>query len=207
MKKIAIIGAGGLGMEIADLIRAIGGYELVGFFDDNRSKQGGMINHLPVLGTISELRQSTPLDCIVIAIANPGLKQAIYDATKHYELEYPNLIHPSVILGSNVSMGIGTIICANTIISTNVKLHDFVTINPQCGIGHEGELHSFSSLYWNVHLGGNTTIGPGCELGTSSTIIQGLSVTQRVILGAGAVVVRDILDEGTYVGVPAKKIK
>lgn len=207
MRSILIIGAGGLGKETADLIRDIGGYEIIGFLDDNKDKKGIMINGLPVLDTVECLERYGNVENIAIAIANPAARRKIYEYSRAMGFRYPNLVHPTVVTGSNVKMGIGNIVCAYSILSTDVALQDFVIINPQCGIGHESGIGSFTTLYWNVHIGGNTSILEGCELGSKACVIQGLRVSDNVILGAGAVVVEDIHDSGTYVGVPARKIK
>lgn len=207
MKSILIIGAGGLGKEVIDLIKDIGGYDIIGFLDDDGEKKGTIINHIPVVDTIDNLDQYKSVDNVVIAIANPAIKKKIYEYSKDMGFQYPNLVHPTVIMGSSVKMGKGNIIGAYSMLSTEAMLHDFVTINPQCGIGHESEIHSFTTLYWNVNIGGNTSILESCELGSKSCVIQGLHVANNVVLGAGAVVAKDIHDSGTYVGVPVRKIK
>jgi len=207
MKRILIIGAGGLGKEIADLIRDIGDYEIVGFIDDDINKKGTAVNNIPVLDSLEHLYKYKSVENAVIAIADPKIKDRIYEKIKDMGFKFPNLVHPTVVMGSNVSMGKGNIICVNSFVSVQVKLHDFVTVNPQCGIGHDCEIHSFSTLYWNVSIGGSIIINRKCELGAKSCVIQGLHLAENVILGAGAVVVRNICEEGTYVGVPAKKIK
>lgn len=207
MKSILIIGAGGLGKEAADLIRDIGGYEIIGFLDDNKEKKGFMVNNVIVLDTIDRIDQYKDVDNIVIAIANPAIKKRIYECTKDIGFHYPNLVHPTVIMGSGVRMGIGNIVCAYSILSTEAVLNDFVTINPQCGVGHESELRSFTTMYWSVHIGGNTSIHEGCELGSKSCVLQGLKIADNVVLGAGAVAAKDINESGTYIGIPAKRLK
>lgn len=207
MKKIIILGAGGLGLEVADLIWSMGEYEIAGFLDDDPGKENASIHQISVLGTLSHLHRYNDVQNAVIAIANPVTKKRIAESAIKAGFLFPTLIHPSVFVGSHVSVGQGSILCAGTVVSTDVCLQDFLTINPQCGIGHESVLHSFSTLYWNVHIGGNTEIGEGCELGTHSCVLQGLNITNNVILGAGAVVVRNIEAPGTYAGVPVQKIR
>lgn len=207
MKRILIIGAGGLGKEVVDLVKAMGGYEIVGFLDDNIEIKGTSINHVPVLDTTGYLDQYQGVDNVAIAIANPKIKKKIYERIMRIGFKYPNLVHPTAMMGSNVKLGVGNIIGANSILSTEVTLQDFVTVNPQCGIGHESELRSFTTLYWNVNISGNVTVQEGCELGSKSCVLQGLNITRHAIIGAGAVVVKDIHESGTYIGVPAGKIK
>lgn len=206
MEKILILGAGGLGLEVADLIKTTGKYEISGFLDDDPEKTNTMVNQIPVLGSIDQLNQFHDTPNLAIAIANPAAKMKTARRALDNGFIFPNIIHPSAIIESNCSLGRGNILCAGSILSTEACLHDFVTINPQCGIGHESEIKSFTTLYWGVHIGGKTVVDEGCELGTHSCVLQGLHIVGNVIIGSGAVVVKDINIQGTYLGVPAKRL-
>lgn len=105
-----------------------------------------------------------------------------------------------------VKIGEGSIICAHTIITVNVYIGNHVIINLDCTIGHDAVLQDFVSLYPSVNVSGKTNIGRAVELSTGMQIIQGRTVRDYSIVGAGAVVIRNIEDEGTYIGVPAKRI-
>ena len=206
MKEILIVGAGGLGKEVADLINDMGGYEIIGFIDDDIKKIGTVINKITVVDILDNIQKYKSVKNIVIAIANPFIKDKIYKKIRDMGFEFPNLIHPTVITGSNVSMGIGNIVFTYSILSTDVTIANFVTINHQCGVGHDSEIESFTTLYWNVNLAGATKIGERCELGTKTSVIQGINIVDEVIVGSGAVVIRDIKESCTVVGVPAKRI-
>ncbi|MBP7177102.1 MAG: acetyltransferase [Thermoclostridium sp.] len=204
MEKLLIVGAGGMGKEVVDLVLAVDQFEIAGFLDDDPNKKNTLVNQIPVLSDLDQMDKYRAIKHLVIAVANPGVKKRIAAIAEKAGFQFPNLIHPSVVFGSGVSLGQGNIICAGSIVSTEVCLQNFITINPQCGIGHESNLHSFSTLYWGVHLGGNAIIGEGCELGTHSCVLQGLKLTDNTILGAGAVAVKSIEQPGTYVGIPAR---
>ena len=103
-------------------------------------------------------------------------------------------------------MGIGNIICAGTIATVNIKINNFNIINLDCTIGHDDVLTDFITVYPSVNISGNTTINEVVEIGTGTQIIQGKNICSNVIIGAGAVVVKDIEEEGTYIGIPVKKI-
>ncbi len=106
-----------------------------------------------------------------------------------------------------LSMGEGNIICAGNILTVNIILKDFVILNLSCTVGHDVVLESFVTVYPEVNISGCVIIKKYAEIGTGSKIIQGKVIKEHTIIGAGAVVVKDITESGTYVGVPARKIR
>ncbi len=123
------------------------------------------------------------------------------------ETHFATLIDPSVEMSDRVTVGEGTIICAHTIITVNISIGNHVIINLDCTIGHDSVLNDFVTLYPSVNVSGITTIGYCTELGTGMQIIQGITVGSHSIIGAGAVVVKNIPDKCTAIGCPAKPIK
>src|SRR5690606_24490494 len=141
MEKIAIIGAGGFGREIKMLIdqinRVTPSYQIVGFYDDDSSLPS-KINGVPFLGTLDNLINSKESISLAMGIANPAVKSDIIDKLKGKDFQYPVLKHPSGIIGTDdVSIGEGTIICAGNIITCNISIGKFVTLNLSCTVGHD----------------------------------------------------------------------
>ena len=208
MKDIVIIGAGGFGREVEWLIERINQKEkqwnFIGFVDDS-IKIGTPIGNSKVIYNTEDLKSCKNL-CVAIAIGNTKTREHIYNIISENEnLEYPNLIDPSVITGK-FDIGYGNIICAGTIITVNVKFGNLNIINLDCTVGHDDILHDYITLYPSVNVSGNVEINSYVEIGTGTQIIQGKSITKNAIIGAGAVVVKNIEEEGTYVGIPVKKI-
>ena len=106
-----------------------------------------------------------------------------------------------------VEVGEGTIICAGTILTTNIKIGRHVIINLDCTLGHDDVIADYVTIYPSVNVSGCVNIGESTEIGTGSRIIQGKDICNNVIIGAGATVIRDIMESGIYVGSPAKQIK
>lgn len=126
------------------------------------------------------------------------------------QVYFPSLIDPSVIMDNDpetISIGQGVIICAGNIITTDVIIDDFVHVNLDCTIGHDTTIASFSTLSPGCHISGHVKIGECVFSGTGAVILEGISIAHHAILGAGAVITKDILEKGTYIGIPAKKIK
>lgn len=92
-------------------------------------------------------------------------------------------------------------------ITTNIRIGDFVVLNLQCTVGHDSIIKDYSSLMPSVNVSGEVTIGECVLVGTGATIINQLEIGEHTIVGAGAVVTKSLPAYCTEVGVPAKPIK
>ena len=211
MKDIIIIGAGGFGREVKGLIDAINKvkptYNFKGFYDDGVLK-GTLVNGFKVLGSISDLSGLTSLIQVAVAIGIPDTKRNIVELLKNSLLEYPVLIHPSVIAnGDFVSIGKGSIICAGTIFTCNIEIQDFVILNLMCTVGHDTIIKNYTSIMPSVNISGEVIIQESVYVGTGAKIINQLEIGENTIVGAGAVVSKSLPSNCTAVGIPAKIIK
>lgn len=209
MKDIVIIGAGGFGREVAWLIEDINKvnneWNIVGFVDDNKSIQGTEINGYKVVGDIDWLEKQEVF--VVNAIGDPVIKKKVMDKLDGSKNKYPVLIHPSVICSDRVSFGEGSIICAGNIITVNVEIGKHVIINLDCTIGHDANIGDYSTVLPSVNVSGFVKTEECVSVGTGSAVIQGVNIGRNTVVGAGAVVVKDLPANCTAVGSPAKPIK
>ena len=211
MQDIVIIGAGGVGKEVALLIEQINKktptWNLIGFIDDNNVLHGTQINGYTVLGGIEYLNTMTSLVYTVCAIANYMVKRNIIGSLRNSNVHFANIIHPDVYISNTNLIGEGVIIYPSVIMTTNIKIGDHVIISPKCGIGHEAIIENYCSILWNVNISGNVKIEEGCLIGSGVTIIQDKTIGRQSIIGSGAVVIKDVAKKCTAVGVPARVIK
>lgn len=212
MKKIAVFGAGGFGREVLALINDINclyhQYQVIGFYDDGISK-GTDVNGFSVLGGINELNNVKEEISVVLAIGNPVTKKTILNKIINPLVDFPTIIHPSVMIGDRewVSIGRGCIICGGTIITTNIEIKNFVILNLSCTVGHDTVIGDYSAFMPSVNISGEVKIGECVYVGTGAKIINQLRIGEGTIVGAGAVVAKDLPANCTAVGVPAKVIK
>lgn len=211
MKKIIIIGAGGFGREVKMLIDQINNskpqYEFVGYYDDGIDK-GTSINGFPVLGKISDVNNIEETIYIALGLGNPIYKQKVIQELKNENVIFETLIHPSVLIGTDeVQFGKGVVVCAGSIITCNIVIHDFVTINLACTIGHDSVLKDFVSIMPGCNISGEVLVGKAVYIGTGVKIINQVSIGENTIIGAGAVVSKSIPPNCTAVGIPAKPLK
>ncbi len=209
MKDILIIGAGGVGRETAWLIEQINSrvptWNILGFIDDNKDMWNKNVNGYRVIGGINCLDNIDKNTEVIIAIANYNIKKNIVNIIDN-RFKFASIIHPDVYLNNTISIGEGTIIYPSVIMTTNICIGNHVIISPKCGIGHDSKIKDYVSLLWNVNISGFDIIGEGCLIGSGATIIQNKKISSRSIIGAGAVVVKDIEVECTVVGIPARVI-
>lgn len=212
MKDLIIVGASGFGREVAWLTERINEknetYNILGFVDDNPDKLGEDINGYTVLGGCDILTEYKDA-YLVCAVGSSKIRRKIIEKIKtiNPDAKFATLIDPSVIMSKFVTIGEGSIICAQTVITVNVKIGSFVTINLDCTIGHESVIEDFVTMYPSVNVSGLTKIGACTELGTGMQMIQNVKIGSNSIIGAGAVVVSDIPENCLSVGCPAKPIK
>ena len=204
--KVVIIGAGGHAKVIADLVIKNNDI-LVGFLDDNIKKNTNIIDSNKVIGKIcecSEIQKKNPEIKFVIAIGNNYMRKEI---SNRYNLLYYTLIHPSAIIGINTTICEGTVIMANTVINPNTIIGKHCTINTGAIIEHDNKIGDFVHISPNATLTGTVSIGDYTHIGAGAIIKNNIKIGSDIIIGAGAVAVKEIEEPGTYVGVPAKKIK
>lgn len=209
LKPIIIIGAGGLGREVAwlleDINKAKPEWDLIGFLDD--SKEGQTVEAYMILGKINKIYTLNPSPYVVIAIADTQARFKLATDLMANNIKLATLIHPSLIKSDYVKIDEGSIICSGNIFTTNVSIGKHCIINPGCFIGHDTVLEDFVSLMPSANIAGDVKVGIGAYFGLSSSVINKISIGAWSVIGAGAVVINDIPDNVTVVGVPAKVIK
>lgn len=209
MKDIVIIGAGGFGREVAWLIGDINKknpeWNIVGFVDDTESFKGTVINGYRVVGNTSWLKEQNLF--VVNAIGDSIGRKKVMEKLDGSKNQYPVLIHPSVICSESVKIGEGSIICAGNIITVNIDIGKHVIINLDCTIGHDANIGDYTTILPGVNVSGFVKTEECVSIGTGSAIIQGLNIGKNTVIGAGAVVVKDLPANCTAVGSPAKPIK
>lgn len=206
MKKLIIIGAGGLGRETAQYINDINQikyeYELLGYIDDDISKLGLVYNNLEVIGNTNMLSELNDI-YLFCAVANPVVKKNIAQKIKKYGNKTINIIHPKAYVSPYINFGENVLVAPMCVLNTNITIGNYVHINPQCGIGHDAIIEDYTTLYWNVNISGFVHVGEAVELGSKTFIKQGLIISDKAISGAGAVIVKDVAPAVTVKGVPA----
>jgi sugar O-acyltransferase (sialic acid O-acetyltransferase NeuD family) len=208
MKRIVIIGAGGHGREVADILKEQDQTDVIGFIDDNRELHGSEFDGLPVLGDWTWIDGRQRLDiAVVCAVGSPQLRRRL---TKHAEslgLSFANAISPLSHISSSARLGEGVTVFPYGVINAGAVVESHSILNVAATLSHDTKICRYTTINPGAHIGGNVRIGEGCYIGIGSNVIHGQSIGEWSVVGAGAVVTTDLPANVTAVGVPAKIIK
>jgi len=210
MKRLTVIGAGDLGQLIAHYATIEGQFELVGFFDDYRAP-GERVGLGTILGRIEQIEQSyaqAQFDEILLGV---GYKH--FDFRKHiYEklsgnVPFAKAINSSSYVAPTCQLGNGTVILPGCTLDRNVVVQANVFLNVGCVVAHDTTIGAHSFFGGLVGIAGASQVGECCFVGMGATVIDHVNVCRDAIIGAGAVVTRNITQPGTYIGCPARPLR
>lgn len=198
-RKLVIIGAGGHGKVIADMALK-NGYQDISFIDDNAT---GKCMGFPIIGNSQLLEKLDKLkNDFIIAIGNNHIRKRIADS---HEVNWIKLIHPSAQIAYGVEIAEGTVVMSGAVINSDTIIGRHCIINSCAVIEHDNNLGNYVHISPNAALGGTVTIHDLTHVGIGSTVKNNVTIGSEITVGAGAVVVKDLLECGTYVGVPARR--
>ncbi len=203
MKKLVIIGAGGHGRVIADIAR-LNGYEDIIFLDDDTSVTD--CGRYKVKGTAKDAVDFAKSGYdISVAVGNSKIRERLIEDLMSTG-KVVSLIHPSAVIGEEVSVLTGTVIMAGTVINPGASIGKGCIINTGASVDHDNTVGDYSHISVGAHLAGTVTVGRHVWVGIGASVSNNIEICDEVTLGAGAVVIKDIIESGTYVGVPAGRI-
>jgi sugar O-acyltransferase (sialic acid O-acetyltransferase NeuD family) len=210
MKRLAIIGSGDLAKQIAHHAVNDKHYQLVGCFDDFEIK-GEYSNGIPILGNIDSIQDCFDKNLFDELIIGIGYKHMALrnDLFMRFENKIPfgTIIHSSCIIDTTSNIGKGTILYPGCIIDMNTEIGNNCLIYNGCNIAHDTNVANNTIFSPGVNIAGFCSIGAHVVLGIGSVLSDNIVITEKVRTGAGTVVVYSIIENGIYVGVPAKKLK
>lgn len=215
LTHIAIYGAGGFAREVAWLVSECSlparQYEVVCFIDDNPISHGTRVNDVPAM-SLEDAYQQFPEARVVAGIGSPQTRQRVIEKCAAMGFGFETIIHPRAERSRWIEIGNGAVICAGSILTTNIVLGQQVQINLDCTIGHDVILGDYTTLAPGVHVSGWVHFGKRVYVGTGANIINGtqeqpLIIEDDAVIGAGACVTKSVATGLTVVGVPAKPLQ
>ena len=209
MNRVIVVGAGGHGQVVAsilqDMSQAGAAVEVLGYVDDNEQLQQGTPFELPVIGTTNNLH-TLRFDTLIVAIGNNERRRDVSKALTAKGYQLITAIHPTAFVARSATIGAGSMICAGVIVNPGASIGEHVILNTGCSVDHHNNIGNLVHIAPGAHLGGNVSVGPETLIGIGATILPNVLVGSRCTVGGGAVVIGDVPDGVTVVGVPAKPV-
>src|SRR5690625_1842387 len=194
--KLLIIGAGGHGKVVADIAIKINRWKEIAFLDDKLN--GQIIFGLNVIDKIGKLNKYVDQYDVVVGIGNNHTRQKIQYRLEKIDASIPVLSHPSAIIGTDVTVGKGTVIMGGVVINCSTFIGEGCVINTGATIDHDNQISDFVHISPGTHLAGSVYVGNNSWLGIGSIINNNIRITDHCNVGAGAVVTKNIDKSGTY---------
>lgn len=210
MNNVYIVGAGGFAREIYSYLKATSfiydGFELAGFLGKDENELANFSCTHKVKGLL-EHDDIDPKSALIMGIAEPKLKQSLY---KHYTkkgFKFITYKHPTAIIGNNVNVGNGSIICPFSVLTADIEIGLCTTVNISTTIGHDATIGDFCTLSSHCDITGGAKLESKVFLGSRASILPNISVKSDSIVGAGSVVIKTVESGTTVMGIPARLIK
>ena len=201
-KRLVIIGAGGHGKVVADIAKN-NGYEDIVFIDDNKALTA--CGNYPVIGSIEEAFRYTDRD-FVVAIGNAKIRQKVQSMLTERGLQIATLIHPNAVIGEHVTISEGSVVMAGVVVNPYTKIGRGCILNTCSSLDHDCIIGDFVHISVGAHVAGTVTIGDRSWIGIGASVSNNMGIVSDCMIGAGAVVIHDLCESGTYIGVPVKKV-
>lgn len=204
-KKLIIIGAGGHGKVVADIALKLQKYDEIAFLDDNGNVKECM--GFSVIGKNSDAEQYIDNADFIVAIGNAKIRKRVTEQLMKQGVNITTLIHPAAVIGSEVTIGEGTVVMAGAVINSDSTIGKGCIINTCASVDHDCQLGDYVHVSVGAHVCGTIEIGQSTWIGAGATVKNNVNICGECMIGAGAVVVKNIEEAGTYVGVLARRIK
>ncbi|MFB6247610.1 MAG: acetyltransferase [Salinibacter sp.] len=206
---LVIVGAGGLGREVAALVEALNGgtptWDLIGFVDDADALQDTSVMNYPVHGRVDTLAKRSALS-YVLAIGDGQSRRDVAGRLDDAPAQPTTLVHPSVSIHRTTTLGEGAILRNGAAPTVDVTIGPHAVVDQHCTVGHDCVLDPFATLHPGVRVSGSVHLGQGATIGAGAVILPDTTIGAHATVGAGAVVTEDLPAGRTAVGVPARPV-
>lgn len=217
-KDLLIFGSGGAGKELVHYLTEkkqivqndLPGWNIKGFLDDNSELWGSVINGVPILGGSDWLKTKGGNTAVCCLISYPKKRhEFINNIYNISNVRFPRIVSCSSLFSpSTTEWGEGCILTGpQNLLTVNIKIGSFAFLNGLVRVGHGAVIGDYTTIFSDTNISGDVNIGRECLVGTGSTILPKLRIGNGSIVGAGALVSKDVPEGVVVGGVPAKIIK
>lgn len=202
--KLIIIGASGHGKVVADIAIKMNRWKSIAFLDDDESIKTSM--GLEIIGKVDDAFTYKNESDFFVAIGNNETREKVQKYLKDEGLSVNILIHPNAVIGTDVEIGVGTVVMAGVVINSSSYIGNGCIINTSSSLDHDSRIEDYVHISPGARVAGNVHIGKSTWLGIGSVVNNNVKICNGCKLGAGAVIIKNLTKPGIYVGVPVRRI-
>ena len=210
MKHLVIIGAGGYGREMYGAALGSVGYgtafDVRGYLDARADALDGFAGYPPVIGDPSTYVPDVD-DVFITALGDVASRRRCVQQVIEHGGSFVSLVHRTAFLGPNVTVGDGSFIAPNVVLTADVRIGRHVAVFHNTSIGHDTSLEDFSHVYAQCSIGGSVRVGNGAVVYPGSVVTPRRTVGEGAVVGAGSTVILNVKPGVTVFGSPAKPVK
>lgn len=207
---LVIWGASGHARVVADIVRVVGQFEIIGFLDDVAQDRWGQgFCGATILGGREQLQALTELGVrhLIFGFGNCKQRLSLAPSATSQGFELAKAIHPTAVIAGDASVGCGTVVCAGAVVGFGAKIGENVILNTCSSVDHDCIIEDGVHISPGAHLGGHVTVRRGAWIGVGASLVDRVTIGEGAIVGAGTVVLDDIPDGVVAYGVPAQVIR
>ena len=213
-RPLVLIGSGGFGRETAEVVRAVNAvsrtWDLLGFLDDDPALHGTEIDGIPVLGPIDQARTRFEAAALIVCTGHPGnyvSRKQIVDRLDVPAMRYATLVHPTAVLPTTLELGVGSVLQAQVVATTAVRIGAHVAVMPDVVFTHDDVVEDFVTFGAGVRLAGRVRVEEGAYVGSGALVRENRRIGAWSLVGMGAVVTTDVPASEVWAGVPARFLR
>ena len=202
---VAVYGASQGGANVAEIVRAMGGHQVVAFLDDTPGRAGTEHAGLPVwAGDDLAGLPSRGVGALATHIADRDFRIELRERCRAAGVALLNVIHPAAYVAPSARLGVGNLVKAGAVVDTGARLGDLCIVDNGATVAHDNVIGDACHLAPGVAMGGDCRVGERTLLGVGAVVSSRVSIGARVIAAPGAVIVRDVPDDVLVEGSPAR---
>ena len=210
MRHLVIIGAGGYGREMYGAALGSVGYgtdfDVRGYLDARADALDGFAGYPPVIGDPSTYVPEAD-DVFITALGDVASRRRCVQQVAEHGGSFVSLVHRTAFLGPNVTVGDGSFIASNVVLTADVRIGRHVAVFHNTSIGHDTALEDFSHVYAQCSIGGSVQVGTGAVVYPGSVVTPRRTIGEGAVVGAGSTVILNVKPGVTVFGSPAKPVK
>lgn len=206
VRPLIILGARSQAPVIADWVAAIGGVRITHFVENlERERCSGLLHGLPVLW-VDDVKDLAKTHAAICALGSPQRSRFI-EHVAAFGLPFATPIHPSAVVSRQSTIGEGSIVSPGVVVAAFTRIGRHVLVNRGALIGHNVEIGDYVTIGPGANIAGFSSVGTATSVGMGALVLDQINVGARSVVAAGSVVSKDVPDDVTVAGAPARIVR